>query len=77
MPVDAAARYTRNSMTATLLHLSGGLTPLSTEADATPTPCRYLVVERAATSEALQLYVAKLHGNLLAADGRRDLYRLP
>jgi hypothetical protein len=77
MPADAAARYMRNSMTATLLRLSGGLTPLSTENDATPSPCRYLVVERAVTSEALQLYVATLQGSLLTADGRRDLYRLP
>ena len=84
MPADAAERYRRYPVTANLLRLSGGgeLSPASSGSEATrptdfePSPCQYLVVDRLASSAALQSYVAGLAADRIAADDRRDLYRL-
>lgn len=76
MPADAAERYRRNPLTATLLHLSGGAAAPSADLNADPSPCRYLVVDRASSPAALQSYVAQLPADRIAADEGRDLYRL-
>ena len=76
MPADALERYSRNPMTANLLRLSGGGAPLQVTPNADPSPCRYLVVDRAASPAALRAYVAQLPGERLAADEARDLIRL-
>ena len=76
MPTDAAERYSRNPVTAKLLDLSGGGAPPPVPLNTDPSPCRYLVVNRGASSAALRAYVAQLPGELLATDEGRDLYRL-
>jgi hypothetical protein len=76
MPVDAAERYAKNPVTATLLRLSGGAAAPSSDLSADPSPCRYLVVDRAASSAALRSYVEQLPADRIATDERRDLYRL-
>jgi hypothetical protein len=84
MPADAAERYGRNPMTATLLRLSGGAaapTVVDGESKTSghvvdPMPCRYLIVDRASSSAALRAYVAQLPTDHLASDEKRDLYRL-
>ena len=76
MPADAAERYRRNPLTATLLRLSGGAAAPLAGLNADSSPCRYLVVDRASSSAALQSYVAQLPADRIAVDERRDLYRL-
>ena len=76
MPADALEWYSRNPVTATLLRLSGGGAPLAVPPNAEPSPCQYLVVDRAASSAALRAYLAQLAGERLAADEARDLIRL-
>ena len=76
MPADAAERYGRNPLTATLLRLSGGAAVPPVELNADPSPCRYVVVDRTSSSAALQAYVGQLPADRIAADERRDLYRL-
>jgi hypothetical protein len=77
MPADAAERYSRNPITANLLRLSGGGAPLPVPLNADPSPCRYLVVDRTASSPGLQTYVAHLAVKRIATDEKRDLFRLP
>jgi hypothetical protein len=76
MPPDAAERYRRHPLTATLLRLSGDPTAASPAPGSEPAPCRYLVVDRQSSSSELLDYVDKLHANHLASDERRDLYQL-
>jgi hypothetical protein len=76
MPADAAERYARNPLTAALLRLSGGVAGPVLDLNADPPPCRYLVVDRAASSAVLQDYVRRLSPTLVVADGERNLYRL-
>ena len=76
MPADAAEQYNRNPLTATLLRLSGGAAAPSAVLNADPPPCRYLVVDRASSSAALQSSVEQLPADRVATDERRDLYRL-
>jgi hypothetical protein len=77
MPADAPERYLRMPVVGTLLRLSAGATPpASIAVAADSSPCRYLVVNRAASSMALTQYVRGLAGTRLAGDGYRDLYRL-
>jgi hypothetical protein len=85
MPADAAERYGRNPVTATLLRLSGGTAaPTTVDGESTTagpaeveaTPCRYLIVDRASSSAALQAYVAQLPADRIASDEGRDLFRL-
>src|SRR2546430_9058470 len=79
MPVDAASRYTLTPIVGTLLTLSNGASrPQAAANDADPamSPCRYLVVHRAASSDALLDYVRALHPELVAASGADELYRL-
>ncbi len=74
MPVDAAARYAQTAVAAPLLRLSAGEgTAYLPDGEA---PCRYLVVNRAASSAALRAYVATLQADRMASDDARDLYRL-
>ncbi len=76
MPVQAAA-YESMPLTRMLLHLSNGENPTASgPPDAASTPCRYLVVRRAALSEPLRQYLLSLPMQLMVADGDRDLYRL-
>ncbi len=74
MPVDAADRYAKLPVTAPLLRLSEGAG--SAYLPTGEAPCRYLVVDRIASSAALRGYVASLRPDRLASDERRDLYRL-
>jgi hypothetical protein len=75
MPVTAAEWYRQNSLTAALLRMSsGGEEEAASLTD--PPPCRYLVVDRVASSPALQAYVDRLDADRIATDERRDLYRL-
>ena len=74
MPVDAADRYAKLPVTAPLLRLSDGAG--SAYLPAGEPPCRYLVVDRAASSAALVAYVTSLRADRIASDEARDLYRL-
>ena len=76
MPVDAAERYAKSPVTAALLRLSDGAAPPSNDPGRGQSPCRYLVVDREASSAALRSYVEHLPADRIAVDGRRDLYRL-
>ena len=79
MPADAAGRYASNAMTANLLRLSttAGTLPVPDDSEGFLTvPCRYLVVDRAASSAALRSYIAQLPADRIAVDEARDLYRL-
>ena len=73
MPADAADRYAKLAVAAPLLSLSEGTPAFLPRGEA---PCRYLVVNRAASSAALRAYVASLRPERLATDEARDLYRL-
>jgi hypothetical protein len=73
--VDAVDRYAKLPVAGPLLRLSDG--GGSTYLPAGEAPCRYLVVDRAASSAALRAYVASLRAERLASDESRDLYRLP
>jgi hypothetical protein len=74
MPADAADRYSKLPVAATLLQLSdGGGSAFLPQGES---PCRYLVVNRAASSAALRAYVASLRPDRLASDESRDLYQL-
>ncbi|HEV2984007.1 MAG TPA: hypothetical protein VGX46_06450 [Vicinamibacterales bacterium] len=77
MPVGAADRYRRTPVVGPLLQLSDGA-PLgsSTDATASGSPCRYIVVHRAAASAAMAEYVRRLPADRIAIDTERDLYRL-
>ncbi len=74
MPADAAKRYATLPVAAPLLRLSDGagsaFLPTGDPA------CRYLVVNRGASSAALLAYVASLKADRIASDDARDLYRL-
>jgi hypothetical protein len=76
MPADAADRYRRNPLTATLLRLSGDTAAASPVPSPDPAPCQYLVVDRRSSSAALQAYVAQLPVDRIASDEERDIYRL-
>lgn len=85
MPADAVDRYQANPTIAQLLRLSGGSSPPAgmsgsekfRATEVAPTaPCAYLLVDRASSSAALLSYVAQLPADRIAADERRDLYRL-
>jgi hypothetical protein len=77
MPLDAAERYRRYPLTATLLRLSGDTMAAAAPYSGSETaPCRYLVVDRQSSSSDLLDYVAKLPASRLASDERRDLYQL-
>jgi hypothetical protein len=77
MPADAAERYERMPVAGTLLALSNGEPARKTdEANATASPCRYLVVHRSTTSAALGGYVTALRAERMMVDGERELYRL-
>jgi hypothetical protein len=78
MPIAAADWYRKNSFTAALLNLSvADPAPLPVELRLDPPPCRYLIVDRTTSSEALRGFVERLHADRLASDERRELYRLP
>ena len=74
MPVDAAERYAKTAVAAPLLRLSDAAP--SAYLPAGEAACRYLVVNRAASSAALRAYVASLPTDRIASDEARDLYRL-
>jgi hypothetical protein len=76
MPVDAAERYRRFPLTATLLRLSGDTAAFSPAPGREFSPCEYLVVDRQASSAELLRYVATLPADRITSDERRDLYRL-
>ena len=83
MPADAAEQYEKSPMTATLLRLSSGPSAVAVGGRTTAgyagvnaAPCRYLVVDRASSSAALQAYVLQLPADRIATDESRDLYRL-
>jgi hypothetical protein len=77
MPIDAADRYRRMPIAGPLLALSdGAAAPPQTSADASASPCRYLVVHRAVASASLLTYVASLRATSVAAAADLELYRL-
>ena len=73
-PVSAAARYAQTAVSAPLLRLPEG--EGTAYLPAGEAPCRYLVVNRAASSASLRAYVATLQADRMASDDARDLYRL-
>jgi hypothetical protein len=75
MPPDAAQRYEQMPIAGTLLRLSDGR-PDAGAASIDGTPCRYLVVNRAAASPALRAYVQQLPLDRIGTDQERDLYRV-
>ncbi len=75
MPVDAAERYERMPLTASLLRLSDGQPAGSSmDTDIDSGPCRYLMVNRLASSAALLAYIDQLPLERLARTDDRDLY---
>ncbi|HKB11654.1 MAG TPA: hypothetical protein VKD69_13415 [Vicinamibacterales bacterium] len=77
MPADAAERIERLPVAGALLALSDGAAASAAQkVAATPSPCRYLVVRRSASTEALLNYVASLKAERIIADGDRELFRL-
>jgi hypothetical protein len=77
MPADAADRYQRMPIAGTLLALSDGAPlPVSPDVDVAGSPCRYLVVHRAAARTSLASYVQLLAPLRIATDSDRDLYRI-
>jgi hypothetical protein len=61
----------------TLLALSDGAPlPVSPDVDVAGSPCRYLVVHRAAARTSLASYVQLLAPLRIATDSDRDLYRI-
>lgn len=77
MPKDTAERYERMPVAGALLRLSDGRAAAApTALDVTQSPCRYLVVNRAASSAALLSYVERLPADLLERADGRELYRL-
>ena len=78
MPADAADRYQRTPIAGSLLALSDGA-PLPASLDVggvAASPCRYLVVRRAATPTPLASYLQLLEPQLITTDAERDLYRI-
>jgi hypothetical protein len=77
MPADAADRYQRTPIAGALLALSDGAAlPASPDVNTAQSPCRYLVVHRAATPTDLVSYVQLLAPQRIASDSDRDLYRI-
>jgi hypothetical protein len=76
MPVDAAERYRRFPLTATLLRLSGDTAAFSPAPGSGFSPCQYLVVDRQSSSAEILQYVATRPADHIATDEGRDLYRL-
>jgi hypothetical protein len=78
MPTDVDLRYDALPVVGSLLRLSSGSTdvPVATTEDAAQSPCRYLVVNREASSNALLTYVHSLPVDRIGTDQARDLYRL-
>jgi hypothetical protein len=76
MPVDAAPRYEEMPVVGTLLRLSDGRAAAAGTPAVDGTPCRYLAVNRAATSAALRAYLQQLPLERIASDADRDLYRV-
>ena len=78
MPVDAAARYAAMPVIGPLLRLSSDESAGAEPRRDPPTasPCRYLVVDRAAASPPLVDYVQSLGATRVAAADGRELYRL-
>jgi hypothetical protein len=78
MPPDAVERYRRMPIVGTLLSLSSGQEPESplTDVDIAASPCRYLVVHRAASSSALLSYIKSLAVAPVGSFGDDELYRL-
>ncbi len=78
MPSDAAQRYAAMPVVSTLLALSDGVdapqAPTSTHVESSP--CRYVVVHRAAASKPLLEYVDELNLELMASSGEDRLYRV-
>ena len=62
------------AVTAPLLRLSEG--EGSAYLPTGEAPCRYLVVDRGASSAALLAYVASLQADRIASDEARDVYQL-
>src|SRR5262245_6608111 len=77
MPADAAARYEQMPVAGALLALSDGASPPQRDGlDVTESPCRYLVVQKSASTAAFLAYVGTLPKHLEVVDGDRELYRL-
>jgi hypothetical protein len=82
MPADAEQRYLALPVTGMLLRLSrhpdgrGGAEPPREGGAVSDGPCRYFVVNRAATPAELRTYIATLPLQLLVSDDTRDVYWL-
>jgi len=77
MPIDAAERYRSMAVAGPLLALSdGAAAPVQAANGSSSSPCRYLVVHRAAASPSLLAYVTSLHATHMGASDGVELYRL-
>jgi len=76
MPADAARRYEAMPIVGTLLRFSDARPDAAMDAAISGSPCTYLMVNRAATSQALRAYVERLPVQRIGGDTDRDLYRL-
>jgi hypothetical protein len=77
MPTGVDLRYDALPVVGSLLRLSSGRTgAVAASEDAAHSPCRYLVVNREASSSALLAYVHSLPVDRIGTDPQRDLYRL-
>jgi hypothetical protein len=78
MPPNVVERYRAMPIVGTLLSLSSGQEPGSplADVDVAASPCRYLVVHRAASSAALLSYIDSLSVKPIAKAGDDELYRL-
>jgi len=77
MPADAEKRYLGMPITGPLLRAGkGGGAPIGIETRDDELPCRYLVVNRPASSASDLEYVRRLPAERMASDESRDLYRI-
>jgi hypothetical protein len=77
MPADAEKRYLGMPITGPLLRAGKGVdAPIGIETRGDELPCRYLVVNRPASSAAELGYVQRLPAERIASDESRDLYRI-
>jgi hypothetical protein len=78
MPADAERRYEEMPIVGALLRISDHRPAAAASAlgHTTTAPCRYLVVNRAASSGELLAYVRELPADIIATDDAHDLYRL-
>jgi hypothetical protein len=76
MPMDAQRRYEEMPIVGVLLRISDHRPAETPVIGKATSPCRYLVVHRAASSTELLAYIRELPADMIATDDARDLYLL-